>query len=212
MLIANYDYPNDLQPLNLQIERPNQARKLFALAIKTVGAQVGRTDLNRLCRLPEEDIIDPATRFNNNLSHIITATDAGRYCDKALSFQEVLRGHDGPLYIDTGRDTPTPPNPVLILKFEGKAPGTQRQSIRHAIFLPASLLFITMNTHIDKKDGHYLRIRNAWHIRQNFMELTSDPHSSQALKCTNARLAGRIFGGGDQSTCTLLTTTFITKA
>jgi hypothetical protein len=189
--------------LNLNASR-NKLTRLVTLASDILNADLTLTQVQAICDMDERT--DPYTRFTTASNPSIMAVDTVSYASD-LQMYNVMFGKQGSLYNnDTGLKPPK--NSIIFMQVKGSVPnqvlGTS--NIEHAIFLPDQLLLLTINDFVDSKDeGGNHRVRNAWQIREGFYtDITSTEELNEKTKICNQRIAGRIFGGGGNSLCTLM--------
>ena len=195
---------NFLPPtLNLCAAR-NKLTRLVTLASDILNAELTLTQVQDICDMDERT--DPYTRFTTTNNPSIMAVDTVSYASD-LQMYDVMFGKQGSLYNNPSGIEP-PKNSIIFMQVKGSVPnqvlGTS--NIEHAIFLPDQLLLLTINNFVDSKDeGGNHRVRNAWQIREAFYTgITSTEDPSEKTRICNQRIAGRIFGGGGNSLCTLM--------
>jgi len=175
----------------------NRMQYLFSLAVEITGTIVTPEELEDICIEPMLSSADPTSRFANADLPTLSAVDGGFYHKGNLTLRDVLSGRHGILY--SKQDKCPPHNCVMVLQLKGVAPNTG-DATEHVIFLPDLLLLITVNNHRDMKDtagGN--RVRNAWQLRKDFFTAITSGDEASRVKACNARIAGRIFGGGDHA-------------
>jgi len=200
ILTRTYDFPR--YPALVLRQDASTLRKLLKLAGTIIGYDLDSDELSELCNHDADSDTDPAARFKNARIRGIVAQDIGSYTSTPLQLHDILFGKQGALYENTKNQPPK--NCVIIMKLKATLPNSPRAVSDHAIFLPDTLMLITINTHIDLKDD-YKRVRNAWQIRSEmFDKICNAQHKTQAIAICNRRIAGRIFGGGDCTNAELL--------